>query len=359
MADTSNLSNFLGDVANAIRTKKGTTETIPAANFDTEIASINTLKGEEVIINPTTSVQVVEPSEGKNAITKATVEAVTRDIGSNIVGENIKSGVTILGVDGSFKGGTQLPDEIFIQEDIPTKTTSEALWLKRADESGVVNSNLFDLNDDVFGDRKWSWFINALTNAGYLEDFNKCKNVFIFRGQKRYSIEVFAADKIYIDKNDINGIMFYGLGTTIYFKTSDWSTHIYKAENGSTSSNFYSSLNTSNYYSLDAIYRYDNGYTTNIILPKNQPIQNPEDGIYIENNNIKSIVYVDKGSGTGFTKILDTSNANATAEDILEGKTAFVNNTKITGTLIIPMSQEEYNTALSTANDILGEEVTE
>ena len=42
MADTSNLSNFLGDVADAIRTKKGTTEAIPAANFDTEIASIET-----------------------------------------------------------------------------------------------------------------------------------------------------------------------------------------------------------------------------------------------------------------------------------------------------------------------------
>lgn len=40
MADTSNLSNFLEDVADAIRTKKETTEKIPAANFDTEILSI-------------------------------------------------------------------------------------------------------------------------------------------------------------------------------------------------------------------------------------------------------------------------------------------------------------------------------
>lgn len=40
MADTSNLSNFLKDVADAIRTKKETTEKIPAANFDTEILSI-------------------------------------------------------------------------------------------------------------------------------------------------------------------------------------------------------------------------------------------------------------------------------------------------------------------------------
>ena len=42
MADISNLSNFLEDVADAIRTKKETTEKIPAANFDTEIRSIPT-----------------------------------------------------------------------------------------------------------------------------------------------------------------------------------------------------------------------------------------------------------------------------------------------------------------------------
>lgn len=40
MADTSNLTNFLGDIADAIREKKGTEEQIPAANFDTEIRSI-------------------------------------------------------------------------------------------------------------------------------------------------------------------------------------------------------------------------------------------------------------------------------------------------------------------------------
>lgn len=42
MADTSNLTNFLGDIADAIRTKKSTTEEIPAADFDTEILSIET-----------------------------------------------------------------------------------------------------------------------------------------------------------------------------------------------------------------------------------------------------------------------------------------------------------------------------
>lgn len=42
MARTDNLTNFLTDVAGAIKDKKGTTEPISPANFDTEIASIET-----------------------------------------------------------------------------------------------------------------------------------------------------------------------------------------------------------------------------------------------------------------------------------------------------------------------------
>ena len=42
MARVDNLENFLTDVAGAIKTKKGTTDKIPAANFDTEIKSIET-----------------------------------------------------------------------------------------------------------------------------------------------------------------------------------------------------------------------------------------------------------------------------------------------------------------------------
>lgn len=41
MARVDNLSNFLSDVADAIREKKGTEETIQASDFDTEIASIS------------------------------------------------------------------------------------------------------------------------------------------------------------------------------------------------------------------------------------------------------------------------------------------------------------------------------
>lgn len=150
MADTTNLSQFLSDVADAIRTKKETTGQIPAENFDTEIASINTLKSEEVIINPTTSVQVVEPSEGKNAITKATVEAVTSDIDSNIVAENIKSGITILGVDGSFEGGTsedlqeQLDNQDLIIQQLQEELSDKAIY-----DCNYYNARLVPTNGKI------------------------------------------------------------------------------------------------------------------------------------------------------------------------------------------------------------------
>lgn len=62
------------------------------------------LNGEEINITPSTSQQVITPSQGKNAITKATVAAVTSAIDSNIVADNIKKDVEILGVTGTYEG---------------------------------------------------------------------------------------------------------------------------------------------------------------------------------------------------------------------------------------------------------------
>ena len=51
MARTDSLGNFLTDVATAIRNKKGTTNTIVASNFDTEIESIESGGGELPTVN--------------------------------------------------------------------------------------------------------------------------------------------------------------------------------------------------------------------------------------------------------------------------------------------------------------------
>ena len=69
------------------------------------------VNGENVSITPTTSQQVITPSTGKNAILKATVAAVDATIDANIVAGNIKKGVTILGVEGTYEGETQSGQE--------------------------------------------------------------------------------------------------------------------------------------------------------------------------------------------------------------------------------------------------------
>ena len=51
MAKTDNLQDFLTDVANAIRTKTGTTQPINAQNFSTEILNISTGGGENTLKN--------------------------------------------------------------------------------------------------------------------------------------------------------------------------------------------------------------------------------------------------------------------------------------------------------------------
>ena len=142
MAKNNNLTDFLTGVADAIRTKKGTSGLINPQDFESEISSIRTEKPEqeksvsistngttevtpdtgkalskvtvttnvqptlqEKTVAPTTTQQIVTADSGKDGLSKVTVEAVTSSIDSNIVAENIKKDVTILGVTGTLESG--------------------------------------------------------------------------------------------------------------------------------------------------------------------------------------------------------------------------------------------------------------
>lgn len=142
MSKQNNLTDFLTGVADAIRAKKGTTALINPQNFESEIGSISTAKeGQEksvtitengttevlpddgydgldkVTINvqvsptiqekrvsPTTEAQEVVPDTGYDGLSKVTIAPVTSAIDANIKADNIKAGVTILGVTGTQQG---------------------------------------------------------------------------------------------------------------------------------------------------------------------------------------------------------------------------------------------------------------
>ena len=116
--------------------------------------SVIELKGQEKTINPTTQEQIITSDINYNAITKLTINPVTSSIDSNIVAENIKNGVTVLGVTGTYTEGviTEGSSPIFNNEiimmDIPYTN---------------LNRNA-DINTVMFGD------FNSLTSLELDED---------------------------------------------------------------------------------------------------------------------------------------------------------------------------------------------
>ena len=66
------------------------------------VDSIVELKGQTKTVVPSTSEQTISPDAQYNGLTSVTVNAVTSAIDSNIVADNIKKDVSILGVTGTY-----------------------------------------------------------------------------------------------------------------------------------------------------------------------------------------------------------------------------------------------------------------
>lgn len=92
-------------VKQAIEDKGVSTTGLTTADYDDAIRSIPTSANLETLnVTPTTSQQTIVPSQ-IDGWDEVVVAAVDYTIDANIIAENIKSGVTILGVTGNYSGG--------------------------------------------------------------------------------------------------------------------------------------------------------------------------------------------------------------------------------------------------------------
>ena len=111
MSKTNNMTDFLTGIADKLRLLLGTEDKIPVQSFEERIEQVYEKgKGESTVITqekqvtPGTDLQRVTPDTGYHALSAVTVLGVTSSVDGNILPENIKKGVSVLGVTGSYEG---------------------------------------------------------------------------------------------------------------------------------------------------------------------------------------------------------------------------------------------------------------
>ena len=106
VADASTIVQVLNAIAAKYEGEDGATLNAEAiANIAAVTSSITPAPTlEDVTVTPTTSQQTITAGSGYDGIGTVTVAAVTAAIDENIVAGNIKDGVTILGVTGTYTG---------------------------------------------------------------------------------------------------------------------------------------------------------------------------------------------------------------------------------------------------------------
>lgn len=108
MARIDSLEHFLSDIANSLRSKTNTTGKIPASEFDSRINSIETGSKPRLqykIVEADTFETIVHCEPDYDGLSTVKIKPVTSSIDPDIQPENIRKGISILGVYGEIEEG--------------------------------------------------------------------------------------------------------------------------------------------------------------------------------------------------------------------------------------------------------------
>lgn len=188
------LSGLFAAIANAIRAKKGTTDTIVADNFPSEIESIASQPSlQSKTVSPSTADQTITPDSGYDGLSQVVVNAISPTKGAqtytptttdqtissgrwltgaqtikgdaNLVASNIKSGVSIFGVSGNYSGQYKFN---YFSEITPYSSTEFRIPVD-SDIAQVVGFGVKFTNGfttQVNGMLGCMWWINGTNNGG-------------------------------------------------------------------------------------------------------------------------------------------------------------------------------------------------
>lgn len=278
-------------------------------SYVNKIDDISTMNAQTKIVNPTTNTQNIEPDEGFNALNKVIVSGVTNTIDNNIQVNNIKAGVTILGVTGNYSG-IDTSDATALVNDIVNGKTAYVNGVKLVGNLNTYNSG------DVFEQ-------TISMTAGYDSTNNKLilgsnPGQCAFKGG---TIELscmgntiattanITNDKIVLGEN-IFGVQ----GTAMVMRGTNLDVNLSTTAQSITPTSPYTGFTVVNIPAVTA------SIDNNIVA-----------------GNIKNGVTI--LGVTGNYEGLNTSDATAAASNIEIGKTAYVNGTKITGSLNVVDNQ--------------------
>lgn len=175
MARIDNLTNFLTDIANAIRTKKGTQDPINAVNFDTEIESIEIGSGGIATGLEYNSVDsdgfpVIVTTNGLTKLPTGFFRNVNENNGqfTRMTRINLNDNITEIGAT-AFRECGNLSAIVIHSNIVPTLSNSNAFMLTPiADGTGYIYV-LDNLVEDYKAATNWSTYANQIKSINELE----------------------------------------------------------------------------------------------------------------------------------------------------------------------------------------------